>query len=182
MNKSISKDIVKPKKKLTKIQEEIVKLNRKFNKAKPFEKRMIIAQDVINQLKIGKYESIPGNYCKFNKILKKGDLQKNLLRESVSCKVCAIGGMFTSSIRINDKFKLKWDDISISDAFMRPELEKYFSKEQLLKIEEAYEGWDNGYFRDKKGLEEYNKKDEKELLKKIMENIIKNKGTFRPTR
>lgn len=211
MNKIIDKlkttiivKTIKPK--LTSKEKEVVelkkvnKLNKLFIKASPSEKRIIIAKDVINQINLGKYISKSGVYCEFNKSII-GDLQKHLLKPSVNCKVCAIGSLFSSSIRINDKYKISSSCQNIDNYPMMDELLKYFSEEQLHLIEKAYESWKNSIlcttkeinasnYRDRKKLtstsslrnEEEYKKLNKEALLSIMLNITKNKGTFRPER
>ncbi len=142
MKKELVKSKIKPK--LTRAQQkqkalrEVKKLNRIFNNSTPAEKRIIIARDVITQIEAGKYIPESGTYfetsCNLPPLI---DFQSKILEKNFKCRVCELGGLFTSAIRINDKFKTSTSDILASE--IREELVKYFSEKQLILIEYAFE-------------------------------------------
>lgn len=182
----------------------IIKLNKKFQKATPSEKRIIIAQDVISQIVVGKFIPTKGGYFSSKNDLK-GDLQTCIIKPGFKCEVCEIGGLFTSLIKIENNFKM--EDIGyIDNKHMEERLKKYFSEEQLALVESAFEASDFSQnnindiklqkaidYRERKRLSkpEYSfgkqwlkecKTKDREAMIAICTNIINNKGTFRPER
>lgn len=134
------------------------------------------------------------------------ELQRFLLDASKDdpCTACALGSCFAAKVRLGDRYKLPRhyndssrihpDEIN-SDA--RNQLKAYFTERQLSLIESAFEmknidhwidsnyteGYDNHELNSKSPISraihfgnEYTT-DEDRLIA-IMENIIKNKGTF----
>ena len=121
-----------------------------------------------------------------------------------SCKVCALGGLFMSCTLYNNKTKLDacgyYGEASDLGEFIdRSEpisngLDKFFSQSQLKLIEEAFEGG-FGYFGD--GCYTYNRfednnrqyytyadkyPEDDDRMIAIMNNIVKNNGTFVPVK
>jgi hypothetical protein len=146
--------------------EKLKELNKVFKKSSPAMKRVIIAQDVIAQLKAKKFIAIPGQYLKI--VTKESEyslegyfrlkldeepteLQKIIQTPNIQCNVCAIGSCFSSLINIKDNFELNTNNsYEITDNEnnngMTEELEKYFSLEQLKMMEIAFECWDIPYY------------------------------------
>jgi len=119
-----------------------------------------------------------------------------------SCNVCALGGLFMSCTLYNNKTKLdalgRFGEASDLGDFIDQEepisngLDKFFSRSQLELIEQAFEGGD-GYFGDgcythdaynDDGRNYYTYADkypkDNDLMIAIMDNIVKNNGTFVP--
>lgn len=122
-----------------------------------------------------------------------------------SCNVCALGGLFMSCTLFNNKTKLDafgcFGEASGLGDFIDQEepisngLDKFFSRSQLELIEEAFEGG-NGYFGEGDYtndsydsdnyvvrnyytyVNKYPKHDDRMIA--IMNNIVKNNGTFVP--
>lgn len=172
-------------------KEETKKLNKEFQKASKSKQRVMIAEDVILQLKLNKFSGKSGTYLTTNKnVLQDNEsLQDILLVPDVKCEVCAIGGAFASCIRIKNEFILDGnftissylqEGQSMGDNPMRNVLEEYFSDNQLELIEDVFENRYNGENNSDKISNFYNKyPDDTDRLKAIMKNIVKNKGTFK---
>lgn len=186
MKKELKLTRVEKLKQELKLAMNIEKRNKAFNKLSKPEKRVAIAKDVIAALKAKKYIAETGDYLDINiKDNKDWNVnQESLCSNDVTCNVCAIGALFTSKVIISNNFN---SDYIPSDDVMRKELSSYFSMPQLHLIESAFEGWEKGsttfsgnipndnhmeyYF-------EYN--DDNDRMIAIMENIVENKGTFKP--
>jgi len=182
--------------------------NEKFLSLPKAQQRVEIAKDVIKMVKAGKIIAQRGTYFRSSDevLTKEGaDLQKLLCSSKTNtCEVCGIGAAFYSLVRKADRFKLSgnmlndawWDDregikelSGIGDDDMRKLLRKHFSSKQLTLIETAFEtyvaGNDNGYvpseIDERKAINFGEKFDSSEgRLKAIMQNIIDNKGEFKP--
>jgi hypothetical protein len=183
---------------------EIKGFNEYFNSLTPAKKRVAIAKDVIANIESKKYFAKMGNYLYVNSDdnLESQSLQKVL--PQVTCNVCALGAMFVSDVKFNNNFNVGDDTLKKLDN----QLSKYFSKGQLALIEAAFEGFgvdyeeyeedelsiENGFYL-KFTLEQLGIKEQdvinakkfyamfdtsEENLIAIMENIIKNKGKFKP--
>jgi len=121
-----------------------------------------------------------------------------------SCNVCALGGLFMSCTLYNNKTKLDalgsfGEASDLGDFIDRKKpisngLDKFFSRSQLELIEQAFEGGD-GYFgvgcythdacdddvrRYYTYADKYPKDDDRMIA--IMNNIVKNNGTFVPVK
>lgn len=129
------------------------------------------------------------------------DLKKDVVcRLNGTCSVCALGSLFVSAIdkfnhtKLNPGYRVNWIDSEDSES--NPLL-KWFSAKQLLLIESTFEGGHGGwaneamYILSKKELLHWNKyafpaiyaycnryPNATSRLKAIMNNIIRNKGTF----
>ena len=135
------------------------------------------------------------------------ELQGILLADTVPCHACALGGMFYASVVKADQCTLpepliEGEEIELSHTIIRKNLSKYFSDKQMAFIESAFEESEMNYgqtkasekaviqaskfFSDDKGLaairgrgiNRYQRQDSYKL-RKIMKNVIKNKGTFK---
>lgn len=179
-----------------------------FNKLPRAHKRVLIAKDVIKQLNTEKLIAHLGFYIS-NEIFElldynhEADVKKKYSKIK-SCEVCALGACLLSATKFGNQLKLG----DLKDVLLKENqnadklLASIFSKNQMLMIETAFEG-SNGlkyahdvlgesldkeqiikcvnfrysYVKDDNFISEENRK---QLLIAIMQNIIKNKGTFKP--
>ena len=177
------------------------KLNEEFKKATKAQKRVMIAKDVLAQIKAKRYFAESGEWVKplWSDDQKSIDIKldpnssiKDAFKSKAinSCQVCALGGLFMSCTNLNNNTtvqdlkdetyigELVADDDKISNG-----LNRIFTQAQLMLIESYFEGGE-GYFRGgnektQTFLESYN---DDERLKIIMQNIIDNNGTFKPSK
>lgn len=211
--RAASKTAAPPKKRLTKaekeaqVKREIARRNRIFQAATKAEKRVLIAKDVIAQIRAKRLRAksrawiIPENLdtpaaLPFDAFYDKdASVQKLFLsKEMAPCNCCALGGLFMSCTLYNNKTTVQELDQAADDLGRMIEadgpsngLTKFFSRDQLQLIEYAFEGGD-GYFNDwglsggavENAYANYNHIDDEKRLIAIMENIIENKGTFKP--
>ena len=130
--------------------------------------------------------------------------QESQLRPPKKCEVCAIGCMFVSALDRNNKLQLKDSNVLGQDERMVNYLSDWFDSRQLRLMEVAFEGTDEleefskfDYHTDKlvysslglKALtfhEKYRKdkrygdNSAERLMRAMMNNVIKNDGTFKP--
>lgn len=171
--------------------------------------RVRIAKDVLKQLNMKRITADAGCYLDF--IDGYGDTLKDMDRSCEfkdylpkHCNVCALGSMFLSNVKFNDKLTIgqMQPDLyrrGLGGSVVKQNLETYFDRKQMAFIEVAFEvdtGFSSGHLDDdesakalkfgKKYLHEDNytfeqsQKDTTKRLVKIMENIIRHKGTFKP--
>ena len=184
-------------------------LNEEFKKATKAQKRVMIAKDVLAQIKAERYFPERGEWVRplWSDDQKSIDIKldpnssiKDAFKSKAinSCQVCALGGLFMSCTNLNNNTTVQdmkteyylgevvQDNDKISNG-----LNRIFTRKQLMLIETYFEGGE-GYF---KGYSEYfSYSDEKllvtffksyhddERLKMIMQNIIDNNGTFKPSK
>lgn len=185
----------------------------KTKKEKPFsklskpEKRVAIAKDVLEQLKLKIYTADSGRYVAYLRFIdtenypgKNEDIKTNFDKIQ-HCYVCAMGACLMSATKFANK--LNFSDIGSTIGDLRNEkVKKLFSSifdpKQLLMIEIAFEGdtmRENAYrigyeifnvdndndlrHSCHKFYRRYEENDEERLIA-IMKNIIKNKGEFKP--
>lgn len=160
------------------------------------EKRVLIAKDTIKWLKTHALRVRPGTYflAPIGSLSSKSDTDKldvALGTIEGSCTVCGLGGMFYSMVRRFDKVTV---GLSAGDQVhghtIYEQLGKYFSTTQLSLIESAFEVQAmtaNVTMRPNFNWDEVNRavdfawgKEPADRLRKIMNNIINNGGTFRP--
>lgn len=186
---------------LKKIEES----NEAFNKASKAVKRMIIAQDCIDRIKLDLIKAETGQVIyeyeieEFAESIgyneKTCDLKPLINNPSLTCEVCAKGGLFIAYVGRVNKFKLSKlnGGENNSDDVQHKKLRQIFTTRQLALIEYAFEGRQCLAY-DEKGDDicfdydektnayryktRYNDKDERLIA--ICENIIYNKGTFKP--
>lgn len=143
---------------------EFIKRNKIFKAASPAEKRILIAKDVITQIKNKTYIANEGtwvainsiDYPEFNKIEKLDEQEQlcNLISPKVNCNVCGIGAAICSAIRFKNHLKVEdylegnLDFNDIYDGLTKDKLgiKRIFSQQQLKLIEIAFEGED-GFFK-----------------------------------
>jgi len=160
------------------------------------EQRIEIAKDVLKHLKANKITAECAVYFKpDNKGMFEGQQLKDILPKIKNCKVCALGGIFYSYVARHNNYQLNGglgyrglQNLDNEHRQMRSAMEM-FQEKQLHLIEYAFEGrrierfydysedtqWNAITYRAKKGI-----KSDNAALKHIMNNIIKNKGTFKP--
>jgi len=182
-------------------ENKIKKLNDKFKSLSKTEKRVLIARDVIAQVKAEKYFPRRGSYIKY--LTLGGDeydvttnsmasLQKHF--DEITCNCCALGACLLSATKY--KNRLEFQDVYNLASSQSPWdlLKGIFSSKQLNMIEYAFEaersGTRVGENRFKNYLEEEiqvacidfgrSYDDPEDRMIAIMKNIIKNKGEFKP--
>lgn len=173
----------------------------RFKKATKQRKRVMIAKDVLAQLAANRFIAAQGTWIGTldDAIMygdKDNDVQK-IVCEQNQCEVCGIGAVFVSTVEFANR--LKAGELNIhgeSGDFggYAEYLTQWFSMEQLRLIELAFESGSGGCRTSEKTSEknavkffdfldlEFNKfdADADERMRLIMENIIANKGEFRP--
>lgn len=177
--------------------------NAKFLKLSPEKQRVAIAQDVIKQLEAEKYLA-GSTYFQPRVSLdwSKGELAEAIEKPGAACKVCGIGALMVSACRFVDKLTVREADLNTRYE-IHDYLDKYFSSEQLTLIEYYFEA-SNKQFADmiedrvpevcreqfeacafEKPRDNHpivNAPTRRSALRRIMENIVSNKGTFSPNR
>lgn len=176
--------------------------DKKFAELIKAQKRVQLAEDVLDQLRIKRFKAKNGAF-----VYTKGHLVKPLVKPDAElqditsklkkCNVCALGGMFIAAIDRFDKLKIRdlenfsyaseqGDAFDIEASDITKYLKKFFSFDQIRLIELAFEqgtGWFSSDWtaKDESAVffNEYVTNPTKRLTL-IMENIIENKGTFKP--
>lgn len=167
---------------------------------------VMIAEDVLAQLKAKTYVPTQGcwtddkkfggfaEYCgeKFDS----DDTLKTVsacdyVNSVKNCTVCALGSIFVSQVRLGDSIKVS-SEHEAYDVFeelytRNSPLTRYFSDEQLMLIEACFEGAEGMYNSELgdyegmlSGAYELQFPKDKDRLKAIMENVVRNKGKFMP--
>jgi hypothetical protein len=161
----------------------IEKNNAIFNNSTKAQKRVMIAQDCIDRLRVNLIDSSRGSFIS---IVDSDKVNKEIINKT-TCVVCAKGGLFASYIgRVNNFNTFKNNITNETDNCGHAKLLEIFTLKQLTMIEYAFEGvqyiheiWLT-YLVQQKLMMFFNKFDnDNERLKAICENIIKNKGTFK---
>lgn len=172
--------------------------NQIFENSTRTQKRVIIAQDCLDRIKLGQIEPSGGAFCNLSSDLEYSDESvKNLLNSSKRfiCFACAKGSLFMSYIgRVNKtNFNQIESDNSINDRDHSKLLE-IFSLRQLALIEYVFEGWQPILYDKQGNLIDFDeskvadfrfrvlrkkRNSQEALIKAICENIIQNKGTFK---
>lgn len=119
------------------------KWNNYFIGLSPEQQRIAIAQDVIAQMKAGKIIPESGTYFEIPDYYTPNDGNTSLqkLLPQITCNVCALGAMFHSHIKYNNKVTYEeYDGAYISDLLSN-KLNEYFDPKQLAMIEYAFEGF-----------------------------------------
>jgi hypothetical protein len=186
---------------------KIKNTNEEFKKATKAQKRVMIAKDVLAQIKAKRYIPEAGtwvdiNYNHFGSEMQIGEecsVQELFSEKTIeSCQVCALGGLFMSCINLNNSTLFKELDEAANclgdwiakNLKLSNNLNTIFSRDQLILIELYHEGG-SGYFRSSDNLKAKYKHynlfytfypNDEERLKLIMENIVENEGTFKPTK
>jgi hypothetical protein len=172
------------------------KSNKAFKLMTKAEKRVQIAQDVIDRIKLRKIEAGSGTLMRSSTV--DGlhsigeDSLKKAINSGVSCSVCAKGGLFIAYVgRVN---KFNTSDLGgngylphMHESNEMQKLQELFSGNQLALIEMVFEGdlilkedynFSERQVNRARGI--YIKfRDSNDRLTAICENIIHNKGSFK---
>ena len=189
------------------ITREIKRRNRVFTAADDAGKRVLIAKDVLEQVRLGRFIPETSKYAMIRGFKGLGgqtqDIQQCVLTPGITCECCGVGSLMLSTILFRDQVKadVGWND----SIYLDPGYEttgdnnitfELFGKAQLDLIEIAFERWYEGDAEDSISSpssythtpeladsartfgERYD--DDKDRLVAIMKNIIANDGTFKP--
>jgi len=201
---------MKNTKTVEKINKVLLKSNAAFKKATKAEKRVMIAKDVLAQIKANRYIAESGtwvdaNWNIRNEIDGTESVQKLFADRTIeTCNVCALGSLFMSCTNLNNNtcvsdINYGGEGTEIGERIEEGDtlsngLNKIFSKKQLQLIEVYFEkgdGWfgEAGYTgnyigEDSRHVEYFNDAypDDDERLVEIMKNIVANDGTFVPSK
>lgn len=185
------------------VKAKITKNNKIFKKANDAQKRVILAKEIISQIKAERFLARRGNFCKIENRGAFKDLdsiQKLFLSKKIpNCTVCALGSIlmaqtiFANKENIGDYESDFYDlgkTIKYKTGDTKNGIVKLFGLEQIKLIEQAFE-MGQGYFKKyeldnklpdtHKAIDFGNQYFSSDVrLINIMENIISNKGTFVP--
>jgi hypothetical protein len=152
----------------TALNNRIKRLNEAYRKATPAKRRLMIAKDALKQIKAGQINPLSGTYVRLwteGVIDEDTNLQPVLLKDNeVTCDCCAKGALFTSCVRLSNRYKGDPTGIGsdgINELVGWPE-------ENYHMIEEAFESSGGDWWYD-------NYKDDTKRLEAILKNIIRNK-------
>jgi hypothetical protein len=168
-------------KKLTPLQKEIARRNREWAKAK--NKKVLLAKDIITQIKGGRFSPVSGIYVEGFDIMgdEETSLRDIMLETDIQCKCCAKGALMLSATLFNNNYKLGefhrfLDHTQSSDDPRTAEeiqngLSDVFTPKEIHDLEQCFEGWRGRYY--------YTRKYRNPALRLVamMENIIEN-GEF----
>lgn len=165
------------------------KFKKNFDSMTPSERRVAIAKDVLSQLRIGSISARSGSYV-LGISGGIGPLHE-VIDGAIGCEVCALGAMCLSAARKFDGIEVNFrDELQHERAKILKILSPYFTVRELASIECAFEGqaapeeaviqagrldnrsMDFAYL--KNGV----KLDVEFRMRKIMRNIVRNKGQF----
>lgn len=156
------------------------------------QKRVSIAKDVLARLRSKRLEAKHMSWVTIDEALGaafQGSPEETEVREVFakvkSCKVCALGACFVSAIDKSNKLSINeltttpYEGCGFDNEDVLKYLKRWFSEEQLAVIECAFEQG-NGYYYSRPGAASWRPKltDPDKRLRAIMNNIVKNKGTF----
>lgn len=168
----------------------IYKANSAYDKASAAQRRVMIAEDALKQLKIGRFVATPGTYVNAYRLAHEAKLddrdnvQLNTLLHNPalksSCNVCARGALFLSAVRFRNDCTINGSGDTSESSFV-----KEFADQQG-RIEEAFEECDGEDYTYENGwadrfLHVNERNDPDKRLALILKNIIRNKGAFKPT-
>jgi len=190
--------------KLAKILASLEEKNKEFKKSTKPQQRVLVAQDVLAQIKAKRYLASPGTwaiptYSVPDKNLKEEDSVQKLfaIKTIKTCNVCALGGLFMSCTNLNNNTTVTelgeacelGDSLEYGDQKLSNGLNRIFTKNQLILIENYFENAD-GYYAPEATvtmtdhINLFNEKypNPQDRLKEIMKNIVENNGTFVPSK
>jgi hypothetical protein len=175
--------------------------NAAFKAATKAEKRVLIAKDVLAQLKAEKIVPSPGDWVRmYVATVPDGSLDvctitENPVKKGVECHCCGLGALMLSEIRHTNELTVgdlrvcrPYSAAPVSVVIGRGDsgdrLEKYFSSGHLQLIEIAFEEGRGAHSvftsQDYEAKMFALGKKPEERLRLIMKNIVKNGGTFAP--
>lgn len=189
------------------IAADIAKRNLIWKRSTRLERRVLIARDVIAQVKKGLYQAIAGKYAHImipgTRAGMEKDAQTCMLTEGAHCECCGVGSLLLSSIAFKDKVTATFDwtgaafigspygEYAEDGGYLR----RLFGKRHLHLIETAFEVIDEEAVADGYGdcdITTWSRAHARALafgrryhtdrnrLIAIMKNIVKNGGTFQP--
>ena len=164
--------------------------NDRFNALPHNKQRVEIAKDVLKWISLGKLKPTAGSYLwipnKKTRIVKtnnpEGSFQDLVMRDSFKCDVCAKGALFVCAVARKDKVLNNNTRGMNNSSILAEKLGGVFSAEQLALIEAEFEGsMLDSDFDDPGFMPSLSKSlSDRMRLIAIMQNIIKNNGTFKP--
>jgi len=195
--------------KMRKEFERIQASNAGFKRASKRQKRILVAKDAIEWVKLGLFDPVQGTYfevervglndrpSEFWKESPPKQLHEQILErvdeDSNCCRACGIGGLLVAKCMRFDEVEVKTDldvNFALPQRACSTGLEDLFSREQLAMIEVAFEVWKRPVMSAFAKLAESERiaaarfggrfKSSKTRFIGIMNNIIKNDGTFKP--
>lgn len=172
---------------------EIEESNEEFLKMTPAQKRVQIAKDAIERIKLGQLRSQRRVTVSIHDDGEKDSLKELLNTEIVRCDVCAKGGLFLAYVgRVNE---FRTDDIDNRSSLNSKEMEKLleiFDPLQLNGIEAAFERVnvchefsegseeDNEFIKACSRYTLFEDWNMEQVMFSICRNIIKHDGEFNP--
>lgn len=169
---------------------------RQFRTASAAKKRVLIAKDVLAQLQARRIQT--GRVSWIERLTLPENTEnlelREVLRSAPACSACALGALLLCTVRMHDAIEV--DDLfdcgDVNEVTLFSYLRDFFSSVQLRLIEATYEQgsgyvpWDDvgedvtrdEIARAQRFSRQYRGKGAR--LRAIMENLIKNKGTFVP--
>lgn len=213
-----------------KTKKRIERENTSFKKLNVAGKRVVIAKDVLEALRLKRIKAQRGTYfmttSSWGDLLKgtrslhsKGPYGEEVVKGSTevkaafdaipTCSACALGSVFMATVQRCDALSVKaavhyslasYRSPTFFNDRMTAYLSDYFTVDQLLLIEDAFEGkkiqdhWSTPTTPEQKALSKLRtaatrfnspskagkKLTPRERLERIMRNIIRNRGTFKP--
>jgi hypothetical protein len=183
------------------LKEKIEAENEAFEQMTNAEKRVRIAEDCIERIRLEQITASKGMVVEFGFNKNKSENLKELLNDGIQCKACAKGGLFLSYVgRVNNFEKCEIQNDNRENDNEHQKLLEVFDIKQLALIEAAFEGKPylsvslrgntqkyRKFFKKHGGKYDYNDfeypvsedaDDNNNRLIAICENIIANKGTF----
>lgn len=170
----------------TQIERSIAKANKKYNKATPAQRRVMIAKDALKQLGAKRIKAACGTYVNVYNLQREAQvesteqLQRLLHNPNLTsqCHVCARGALLLSAVMYRNDCFVYEDSATPSES----EYIKEFSESQQDMIEAAFEEWTGnpGGKWSAKFLTGEECSNDQKRLELILKNIIRNKGTFKP--
>lgn len=168
------------------IAKSIFKANTAYDKASEAQRRVMIAEDALHQLKVRRFVATPGTYVDATDLAEeaklKDDIQLNTLLHNPAlkspCDVCARGALLLSAVKFRNDVTIDPEGGTSEESFVR----EFQDNDQLYIIEHAFEDEayeDDGQSWAEKHLSSKERKDPDKRLELILKNIIRNKGTFK---
>lgn len=167
------------------IATSIYEANTAYDKASAAKRRVMIAEDALKQLKMGKYVATPGTYVRTNGLADEAKLEHEVQLNTLlhnpalksSCNVCARGALLLSAVRFRNDCTIDSGGGTSEDSHV-----KEFNDQQF-KIETAFEEYEEvggeGNDWSDTFLNKKERNDPDKRLELILKNIIRNKGTFK---
>lgn len=163
---------------------QIKRLNRKYQNSTPAQRRVLVARDALEQVRSATYKVKRGIWCEVShrngkEVDWSAPLQPFLHAPMTQCTCCGVGSLFLSYVRLNNN-ATSCDGGSFQSILNKTE----WPRQNLRLIELAFE-MGGGCIRSNTDAEKRAAAFGTDLqaeasLEKILLNIIKNNGTFKP--